>query len=135
MTIPSKDLASLLDDALDWDVFYSKKPTTPDNLVICHDTGGFPSNPRFLMDSPTVQIEIRGNKDEYDEAMGIAEEVHELLLGHSQVTINGTLYVGIWSMGRINDLGRDDNDRPLLSTNWRMITEPAVLSPSNRDPL
>ena len=119
-----------------WAIFESREPVSPDSTITVYDTGGLASSPRFLLDSPSVQIRVRGDIGKYGLAYAKCQEIKDLLLGLPKQVINTTEYIGVWAIGDITSLAYDDNKRPILVQNWRIIREPAAGSPStNRDPL
>ena len=136
MTIPAHDMAIFLRDqavgnlggTLDWAIRIGKEPTSPDRSITLYDTGGDP-NPKFLLDQSTIQIRIRGAKQDYQITYLKALDIKNQLLSFPKQIVNGTLYIGIWPMGDIVYIGHDDNDRPLFTSNWRLGSEPTQASP------
>lgn len=96
-----------------------------DQVIAIRDTGGPPSNPAFLIDNPTIQILVRGNRQAYDTAYALARSVVDALLGLPAQTVNLTRYTGIWQSTAITPLGYDDSQKPIFSINFRIVREPA----------
>jgi hypothetical protein len=108
-----------------WSIRISKEPTSPDSTITVYDTGGFEPSAKWLLDFPTVQVRVRGDKLDYVAAYAKIQAVKDALLGLPRQTVNGTVYVGVWQEGDIFSLGYDDTDRPLLISNFRIAREPA----------
>jgi hypothetical protein len=119
----------------DWAIHVSKMLNTPDRTIVVINTGGVAPNPHWLVDFPTVQIRIRGKKSDYVAARGKAQAVKDALLGITPRSINGTWYDGFFMIGDIIQIGYDESDRILFSTNWRFIVEPPVSGTTARLPL
>jgi len=125
---PSKDIKALLVTAglATGDIKLGRLPESGNDKVIAiKDTGGFPPNPAFLIDNPTVQILIRGNKQDYSVTYTLARLIIDALLGLPKQTVNGTVYIGIWMQSDIIPLGYDESQRPMFSLNFRLVREPA----------
>jgi len=148
MTLPSADIKDLLVTAgvgtfalgtsTDWSINISQEPpfpTVPHTAITIYDTGGFAPNARFLLEEPTVQVRIRGNPNDYQAAYLKAQAVKDALLGRPGSTLNGNKYVGIWQDSDIISLGNDDNDRPILVANFKIVREPPASTSSHRQVL
>lgn len=109
-----------------WGIFISKMPDEPDSIVSIMETGGFPANPRWLIDYPSVQVMIRGDKGGYQAAKAKAVVVRDALLGLPAQVINGDRWDSITDIGGLIELGYDDSNRPKFSTNFSLIIEPAT---------
>lgn len=109
-----------------WALAVSREPTTPNQVITVYDSGGTDPNPKFLLDHPAVQVRIRGNVNDYLGTYSKAQQVKDTLLGLQRQTVNTTVYVGIWQIGDIQNLGFDDSNRPILVTNWRIAREPVA---------
>lgn len=109
-----------------WGIFISKMPDEPDSIVSIMETGGFPANPRWLIDYPSVQVMIRGDKGGYQAAKAKALAVRDALLGLPSQVINGDGWDSITDIGGLIELGYDDSNRPKFSTNFSLIIEPAT---------
>lgn len=148
MTLPSADIKDLLVTAgigvfagtssTAYSINISQEPpfpTVPHTAITIYDTGGTAPNARFLLDHPTVQIRIRGNPNDYQAAYLKALDVKDALLGIPQSTVNGVRYVGIWQDSDLISLGNDDNDRPIIVANFRIVRQPPISTSSHRQVL
>lgn len=130
---PAEDLKDLLVTAgigtfagtSTWGIYVSKEPDEPHGVVTLYDKGGVSSNPKWILDEPTVRVRIRGDIMKYRTTWTKAEAVKNALLGITPQTVNGTKYIGIVQLGDIIFLGYDDNNRPVFTTTWRVIREVA----------
>jgi len=109
-----------------WGIYIGFEPDSPDTVVTLYDTGSFEEpNPAYLLDFPTMQIRIRGAKNDYPGAFSKANAVKEALLGLPAQTINGTRYDGVWMISDVSYIGVE-KERPIFTTNWRIAREPAT---------
>lgn len=116
-----------------WSIRIAKEQDKPDTHITCYSSGGLASNPKWLLDFPSVQVRVRGAASGYVAARTKMQSVKDTLLGIASQTLNGDRWVAINSIGDINNLGFDDNNRPIFSINFALIIEP--VSGDNRDPL
>jgi len=116
-----------------WSIHIGRMVDRPDTAVVIYPSGGQPANPKWLLDFPSVMVQVRGNANDYASAFAKAEAVKSTLLGLPSQDLNGDRWVAINLAGDINPLGHDDSQRPLFSLNFRLIIEPA--SGINRQPL
>lgn len=112
---------------------------TPDLMIALYDTGGFTPNTKWQLDFVTVQAVIRGASDGYSAAYQKALDVKDCLLGVEAQAVgsgaNQLWWSGITMLSDIAFLGYDDNSRPTLSANFRILLERDKSVLSNRDPL
>lgn len=118
-----------------WGIFIGKVPPTPQAAIAVVTTGGLPSNPKYLLDYPSVQVLIRGVANGYAAARVKAQAVKDVLLGLESQVINGDKWVHLNTLGDIQSLGYDENNCPMFSLNFSLIIEPATNVLTNREPL
>lgn len=149
MSLPSKHMAELLvskgylwGDAvagsLDYRIWIGKQPenNTYNRAITIYDTGGKNSNPRWLLDYPSVQVRVRGGPSDYEHAQLKAREARDYVLGiPSYTALNGDRIVHVNAIGDVAFTGWDQNQRPEFVFNLALITEPATNAATNRDPL
>jgi len=110
-----------------WGIYISKEPSSPDTVITIYPTGSVNEpNPKFKLDFNSFQVRVRGAIEGFQGAMAKAEEVKAALLGRGDVTINNTLYVGVWMVTDILLLRYDETRRPILTMNWRTAREPSA---------
>lgn len=98
-----------------------------DQSIAVLDNGGRGAEVKVAIDYPTVQVLIRGSKAAggYSAGYAKAEAVLAALQGIDQ---NPSAYPNLVSCvvrGGITGIGRDENDRPLFSLNFNLITNPS----------
>ncbi len=126
---PSLDIAEYMElsgaglGVLGTDLFIGNEPENPDFVITVYDTGGTSPNARFLRDEPTVQIRVRGKPGDYLSAWTKAQDIKDALLGLGTQVLSGTNYVMFLQVGDVQSIGRDENDRPLIVTNWQLVRE------------
>lgn len=110
------------------------EPEIPNKvLVTLYDTPGPPANPAYQRDYPRIQVRVKGEDPfGYSKAYDTQQAIKDILLGMSRVTINSTLYVGVWQQIDIASLASDYNNRPVLVSTYRMVRE---YSTPNRLPI
>lgn len=119
----------------DWAIFISSAPDKPDPLIAIFDTGGATPNPKWLVDYPTVQVQVRGAQGGYQALYAKAKAVKDALLGYPSTDFNSLGYrlVSVTMNGDIASLGNDETYRTTLVLNFQLITEP--LAGTNRESL
>lgn len=98
-----------------------------DNSIAILDTGGRSSEPRLALDYPSVQVFILGSKvvaTGYPDAYAKAIAIKNALLGIPSAPTQYPELTMCNQLGEINPLGYNENDRPQLSLNFQLITEP-----------
>lgn len=116
-----------------WGIFIGSEPDSPDTAITIYDSGGRDSDFMFLVDRPSVQVRIRGETNGYSAAWSKAYDVFDNLLAIPAQVLNGDRWDGITTIGNINVIGYDEKRRPIFTTNFNIIIEPA--SGVNRIPL
>jgi len=101
-------------------------PGGPGVCVGLYDSGGFPPQPNFTYEYPTVQVQVRGLAGGYMEAYAMAQAILIALNGTFDVTIDSVRYVGVWAMQSPLFVGRDERNRPLFTINFRLHRGDAV---------
>lgn len=117
------------------DLFIGKMPERDGLTTSIMHTGGKTANPKWLLDEPSMQVMIRGAKNDYVAAHTQAVAVKDVLLGLPSQDISGDRWVQINAIGDIVNLGFDEENRVMFSTNWALIIQPAASVLTNRQPL
>jgi len=120
-TLISNDLAGY---TLADNLFGGSWNANKDDQVLVLEGVGTPSDLKDLYEQPSVQILVRGSKNEADHLVyQRAKGVSDFLLSQSEcVTINSTDYKGFEEGSSIAPLGKDDKERFIYSFNvytWR----------------
>lgn len=118
-----------------WGIFVAREPMTPDQAITIYDTGGLAPDPKWLLDYPSIQVRIRGSKGDYQGTFNKAKQCKDVLLGCPSLNLNGDRWVSITGLGDVISLGYDDNERPLFTTNFRLIIQPATSVDTKRQAL
>lgn len=109
-----------------WAVSVGTEPASPDTTITVYDTGGEgPDTDQLDIERPTIQVRVRSSKagSAYPDAHDKQRAIRALLHGIKGVTINGTRYAGITMTSEILVIGRDENDRFLMTANYRVIRQ------------
>lgn len=106
-----------------WAIYVGKQPPDPDDVVTIYEgPDQSPADPDNDLYHPTVQLRFRAR--EYLDAVNRALAVREELVNNQHgVTVNGTLYLGFWSLGGLNPMGYDEQDRPGFTMNFSLMRE------------
>ena len=115
-----------------WALETGMLPTTPDKVISLADTGGQPSNPKWLLDYPQLQVTVRGAVGGYIAAFAEAKAVKDIILGLPSQTINDDIWDGVLMTSDVAFIGKDENERPIFTANFNLIIEPALVANSNR---
>lgn len=109
-----------------------------DNSITFLNSGGRPPEVLVAIDYPNVQLIGRGNRSGnsydilYNKMQAAKRKLHAI-----QETAGFKTYfpelVSCLVRGEIASLGLDDNQRPLLSLNFALITAPSDADRGNRD--
>ena len=109
-----------------WSITVGNLPVSPNTAIAVEQTGGFPSNPKYLLDYPNIQVLVRGAPNGYVEAKAKILAVKDALLGLPTQVVNGDKWVMVKALGDIASLGYDTNNCPIFSMNFTLIVEPAT---------
>ena len=102
-----------------WSLNVSREPVKPDTVVTLYDTGGFdPLQVEIDLRQPTIQVRVRSKN--YAEAIAKHQEIYDLLALPTARDIGSHHYLGIWLQGDIAGIGLDDNNRQLVTANYRI---------------
>lgn len=109
-----------------WDFHTGRLTATgPDKQVVLRRYGGRSSEPSIAIDYPAVQAIVRGSRGSvvgsYDEAEKKAITIKKALLGIPSKPAAYPDLDSVTMRGDINDLGFDDQDRPMFSLNFQLI--------------
>ena len=140
MSIDIKDLLvaaglGTFNSTTGWNICFAREPKTPDQCITIFDSGGGEANPKWLLDYPSIQVRIRGAKGQYLAAWRKAKQVKDALLGLGPQSVNAHRIVSITMFSEITPIGYDENERPILTINLRLIVEPVHSALSNREAL
>lgn len=94
----------------------SREPSSPDEAITIYDTGGLSPDTDtedFLV--RTIQIRLRTNN--YNSGYVIMENIRDNLLAEKDIVSVNQIFMD----GDILFIGRDDNDRFLLTANYRLL--------------
>jgi hypothetical protein len=120
MNSAAYDIATFLEsNTIETTCYVNSEPTEPNNCVTIYDTGG--SDPLVVSDvyQPTIQVRVR-NLDS-QAAYAKQYQIRDLLQDAISQVINSTDYIGMWLQGDIISLGRDENSRYILTSNYRLM--------------
>lgn len=115
-----------IDAASGWSIRAIREQASPDTHVTCYNTGGLQPNPKYLLDFPSAMVRVRGAPHGYTAARAKAQVVKDTLLGLESQDIDGDRWVSVRMIGDLNELGFDDNDRPMFTLNFTLILEPTT---------
>lgn len=124
MNAPATDIATILDGGsalgltAGTNLFVSILPESPDAIVAIFDYSGNDPEQNFEYWRPSVQVRVRGAREDYETPYQLAMDIRALLVASYNITVDGARYIGIWAKGDIMSLGRDANERPELSINF-----------------
>jgi hypothetical protein len=93
-------------------------------VVTVYDTGGAAPTGKDgpQLRYPTIQVRVRS--DDYVSGWEKADEIQRALFDTTSETTQGGINVQWVAQGDVNYIGRDDKDRPLFTSNYRMTRQP-----------
>ena len=106
----------------------------PDTQISITDTGGLFDNPKWRLEEPTFQVQVRAAPGDYESAYSKIYQVKDELEGRGRSTESGTVYTGMIVTSPPTFIQWDENNRPLFSMRLRAWREPSSTA-SNRLPL
>ena len=109
-----------------WGIFIGSEPGEPTTTITIFETGGEAANPKFLLDFPTANIRVRGDKNGYTAGRAKIQEVKDALLGLPSQDLNGDRWVSITMISDIHSLGRSERNEPMWGLKLSLIIEPAT---------
>lgn len=120
MNSPALDIANFLElESVELLIFVNEEPASPNDCVTVYDTGG--ADPMVVDDvySPTIQVRVRN----LDSQLAYAKQyqIRDILVAVSNQIINAIDYVAMWQQGDIISIGRDENNRFILTSNYRLM--------------
>lgn len=103
-----------------WSISISGEPAEPATAITIYDTGGqAPETDEMDVLRPTFQVRVRGPK--YSDAYEKQKAVRKFLTKHAPVVIATVQCIQFVMTSEIMSLGRDDNDRHVLTANYEAI--------------
>lgn len=121
---PANDLETeMFYNGVNIDMFVNFMPDTPNNCLVLYDTSYNPSNPKYLLDEPGVQIRSRATTQ--TTAYNNLLTAFNVLVGKPAFTRNTTRYTGIIAQTNMFSLGLDEKNRHIWAVNLRLYVEPA----------
>ena len=120
MNSPALDIANFLEGVpVETLIYVNEEPAIPNDCVTIYDTGG--SDPMVVDDvySPTIQVRVR-NLDS-QAAYAKQYQIRDILVAAKNQIINAVDYVAMWQQGDIISIGRDENNRYILTSNYRLM--------------
>ena len=118
-----------------WGIYIGKTPMRPDTTITITQFGGLPPDPKFLLDYPSIQVRVRGDKGKYRDTRLKTKDIKDVLLGCVSQTVNDDRWVSVTMETDPVFLGYDENERPEFVLNFNMIVEPQSTALSNRQAL
>lgn len=139
VTRPSKGIVDIFNaiassDLAGWVVTTGSMPNKPDKCITVYDSGGRDPEARLSINYPSIQVVVRASEKEYAAAWDQCDKLKGWIHGINEV--NAAAYPDLRSClmtGEITDLGRDENNRPSFSMNFRLITMPVPTGGDSRE--
>lgn len=112
--------------ATGWTISVATEASSPDTTITVYDTGGEgPDTDELDIERQSIQVRVRSGKQSgaYQAAYDKQHAIRAALINLSGVVMDGSRYLGIVMMSEILTIGRDDNDRFLMTANYRVIRQ------------
>jgi len=101
-----------------WSIHVASEPEKPDTCITVYDTGGEEPDTDQLDRRPTFQVRVRGPN--YQDAYAKISSILDFLMHAPAVTLNGTRYAAFAPTSDVASIGKDDNNRHVLTVNFRV---------------
>lgn len=101
-----------------WSIAVAAEPASPDTTITVYDTGGIEPDTDQLDRRPSFQVRVRAHN--YIAASDKINEVIDALHAQSGVELNGTRFSSFEMLSDVVSLGKDDNERFILTVNFRV---------------
>lgn len=125
ITAPSV-IGYLAGTAATWRITTGRQLDKPDSQITFFDYAGLPDNPAYRINYPSVQVRVRGAKDDYAGAWSKINDIKELLNGITPMDLEGDHYSGITAITSVISMGFDTLSRPEFVISFRVFLEPAA---------
>ena len=101
------------------DIHPGSMPSSPDDLISIHNSGGFESHQEVKLANPTFQVLIRANLE--PDAINKSLRIYELLNRQLNVELveDGIILRNCFAMAPPQPIGVDDNQRIKYTLNFR----------------
>lgn len=127
-TAPSHEIATYLDEqsvgdlggSSGWSIYTNTEPKSPDTTITVYDTA---ASAPVLYDEELrdTQIQIRVRANTYAAAFAKQNNIYKILNEVINQNIGASFYLGIWMTSDIISLGRDENERSILTSNYQIL--------------
>ncbi len=104
--------------------------TQPNTVAVLYETGGAGSEYAFSTSTGTVNVvyeqpnlQLLSRSTTYTKARSVAETVYTTLNGLGTTTMSGTRYLDFEAIQSPFSIGRDSQERHLVSVNFRVRKE------------
>lgn len=101
-------------------IFIGHMPDKPDAAVALYEYAGLPIDPDVDIESPGLQIKVRGpvSETDYTDTRARAETLLRKLHGKKNIAISGRRYIQILARQSPMGMPRDENNRPSFVINF-----------------
>ena len=109
-----------------WSVSVGAEASSPDTTITIYDTGGSgPDTDQLDIERQSIQVRVRSGRGAgaYQDAYDKQRVIRGALINLSEVVMDGSRYFGMIMESEILVSGRDDNDRFLMTANYRVIRQ------------
>jgi hypothetical protein len=129
MNSPAKDLAKYLSGqtglgtfagSTNWSLYVAVEPNEPVNVVTLYDLGG-PGHNTDDLDMVPNTIQVRVRCESYSEGYEIHEIIRDLLVPNGPIVCETSSFVGVVMTADIASIGRDENNRSVLTATYTAI--------------
>lgn len=141
-TLPSEIIKDLLvadgytfGGIADWAVYIGYKPPEPKNIIVLSDTPGASPDPKWRIDYPTVQADIRCNTSSYKVGSNHMRRIKELCLGITPYNHGNDRVVSVSLLGEPGYAGLDEEGMAVFVVNIQMILMPEGNTGDHREDL
>lgn len=106
----------------DWSLYAFVEPNEPANCITLYDTGGDGPDTDDL-DLANLTFQVRVRCETYNSGYAKHVIIRDLLIGVSPIVMDTSTFAGIVMSTDIAGIGRDENNRHVLTANYRAIRQ------------
>lgn len=101
-----------------WSIAVAQEPSEPPTAITLYDTESPSEYEDLGFTQARFQVRVRGPS--YVDAYEKQQAIRDWLVTATNFDRSGFRYMGIDMLGQINSIGRDENNRYLLTSNYRL---------------
>lgn len=109
-------------------LFYGTEPPSPDLCVTLYEYAsampeGQVGGDTLIIENPTVQVRVRGVRDDYDTPYNLARSIVNAFVKIQDGDLSGKKYQAVIPKQSVLHLGKDENFRHIFIVNFQIMKD------------